>query len=582
MLSDARYRASNRKGMHMQTHEVINQALPLVDYDMFSSDAVLRDLVARFGAEWALERLVSFGKFNGSAQAIDWAIQANRNEPVLHTHDRFGQRIDKVEFHPAYHQLMQASIEHGLHNLPWQEPRAGAHVARAAMMYMAFQNEAGHCCPISMTYSAVPSLRRQSDLAKIWEPLVLTRKYDGSFQPAAAKTGITIGMGMTEKQGGSDVRANTTRAVPRAEPGAGKEYLLTGHKWFCSAPMSDAFLVLAQAAKGLSCFLVPRWQQDGSKNRIFIQRLKDKLGNRSNASSEIELENASGWLIGEEGRGVPTIIEMVNHTRLDCTIGAAALMRQATLQALHHAHHRSTFGKKLSQHPLMLNVLADLALEAEAAARLMMRVAHAYDRQEDSAAEAHFKRIASAIAKYWICKRAPMHVAEALECFGGNGYVEEGPMPRLFRESPLLGIWEGSGNVICLDVLRAVSKEPETLDAVVAELDKAGGLSSRLDAFVRSLKRDIAALKKSASSKKASVAAAREQSARRLVERLALAMQAALMIQQAPGYAADAFIASRLGHQGGLAFGTLPRNADVKAIVARAYPFGTQGEKTKQ
>jgi putative acyl-CoA dehydrogenase len=436
---------------------------------------------------------------------------------------------------------------------------------------MAFQSEAGHCCPISMTYSAIPSLRRQPDLAAKWEALVCSTSYDKRFQPASTKTGLTIGMGMTEKQGGSDVRANTTRAVALAERGPGKEYLLTGHKWFCSAPMSDAFLMLAQTEKGISCFFVPRWKADGSKNSILIQRLKDKLGNRSNASSEIELVDALGWLIGEEGRGVPVIIEMVNHTRLDCIIGAAALMRQSTLQALHHAHQRSTFGKKLFEHPLMANVLADLSLESEAAARLMMRVAHSYDQQGSVSGEAQFKRIASAIAKYWICKRAPMHVAEALECWGGNGYVEEGPMPRLFRESPLLGIWEGSGNVICLDVLRAVSKEPETLDAVVAELDKVRGRSKQLDAYSNSIKRDIAALKKSAASKKASVAAGREQTARRLVERLALGLQAALMVEQAPDFVANAFIASRLAGQSGFAFGTLPKSVNVNAIVARAY-----------
>jgi putative acyl-CoA dehydrogenase len=426
---------------------------------------------------------------------------------------------------------------------------------------------------MSMTYSAVPSLRRQPELAHIWEPKITTKTYDHSFAPSATKIGLTIGMGMTEKQGGSDVRANTTRAVPVGEPGPGKEYSLTGHKWFCSAPMSDAFLMLAQTAKGLSCFFVPRWKPDGTKNNIFIQRLKNKLGNRSNASSEIELEDAFGWLVGEEGRGVPTIIEMVNHTRLDCISGSAGMMRQATLQALHHTHQRSAFGKKLSEQPLMVNVLADLALESEAATRMMLRVAKAYDKAESDPREALFKRIASAIGKYWACKRTPMLVAEALECFGGNGYVEEAPMARIYREAPLLGIWEGSGNVICLDVLRAISKEPETLDAFVAELELAKGRSKRLDSYIASIKREIAALKKNATSKKPSVATAREQSARLLVERLALALQAALMVQHAPKYVADAFIASRLGGQSGYAFGTLPKNVDAKAIVARAYPF---------
>jgi putative acyl-CoA dehydrogenase len=380
-------------------------------------------------------------------------------------------------------------------------------------------------------------------------------------------------MGMTEKQGGSDVRANTTKAKPAGEPGPGKEYLLTGHKWFCSAPMSDAFLVLAWADKGLSCFLVPRWRPDGTKNNFFIQRLKNKLGNWSNASSEIELVDATGFLVGEEGRGVPTIIEMVNHTRLDCMSGSAGMMRQATLQAMHHCHHRSTFGKKLSEHPLMLNVLADLALESEAALRFDLRVAKSYDAAATNKSEALFKRIASAIGKYWTCKRVPTVVAEALECLGGNGYTEDAPLARIYRESPLLGIWEGSGNVICLDVLRAVSKEPETLDAFVAELELARGQSTKLDAYINSVKRDIAALKKSATSKKESVVLAREQTARLLVERLAIALEASLMVRQAPKFVADAFIASRVGKQGGFAFGTLPKTADVRAIVARAYPF---------
>jgi putative acyl-CoA dehydrogenase len=558
----------------MQTHSVFNQAAPLVDYDMFSTDAVLVELIKLYGADWASDKLVSFGKWNGSARAIELAELANTNLPVLHSHDRFGNRIDRVDFHPAYHELMKQSVAHGLASLPWQNnSRIGSHVARAAMMYMAYQNEGGHCCPMSMTYSVVPSLRRQPDLAAKWEPLIVASDYDHSFRPANLKTGLTVGMGMTEKQGGSDVRANTTKAAPVGEAGPGKEYLLTGHKWFCSAPMSDAFLVLAQAAKGLSCFFVPRWKLDGTKNSIFIQRLKNKLGNKSNASSEIELVDTLGWLVGEEGKGVQTIIEMVNHTRLDCISGSAGMMRQATLQALHHCHGRSVFGKKLAEQPLMVNVLADLSLESEAATRMTMRIAKAYDNAATDPREALFKRIASAVGKYWACKRVPMHVAEALECFGGNGYTEEAPMARIYREAPLLGIWEGSGNVICLDVLRAVSKEPDTLDAFIAEVEKAKGRSKKLDAYVSSLKRDIDALKKSAKSTSAEVVAAREQSARQLVERLALSLQAALMVLHAPKFASDAFIASRLGKQGGYAFGTLPKTADVRAILERAYPF---------
>jgi putative acyl-CoA dehydrogenase len=558
----------------MPTHSVFNQAKLLCDYNMFESDVLLVDLITRYGADWAEETLNRFGSYTGSALAIGNANDANAHPPVLKTHSRFGERVDEVHFHPSYHQLMAASIEIGVHSLPWKEPRPGAHVARAALLYLATQNEAGHCCPISMTYSAIPALRKQPDIAAIWEPLITSNTYDGRLIPYMQKTGVTLGMGMTEKQGGSDVRANTTRAVPvsAGDPGAGvsKEYLLTGHKWFCSAPMSDAFLILAQTDRGLSCFLVPRFKSDGEKNAIFIQRLKDKLGNKSNASSEIELDGALGFLIGEEGRGVPTIIEMVNHTRLDCIIGSAALMRQSLLQAMHHCHHRSAFGKLLSEQPLMVNVLADLSLESEAALRLALRVAQSYDRAETSAKERQFKRIASAIAKYWVCKRTPMAVAEALECLGGNGYVEESPMPRLFRESPLLGIWEGSGNVICLDVLRAVSSNPDTLDSVVEELDKALGRNRRYDIFVAALKHDIKALKTQPADK--AEAALREMSARRFVEHLALALQASLMLRDAQEATANAFVSSRLTSAGGYAFGTLPATVDAGRIVSTAYP----------
>ena len=568
-----------------QTHTVFNQATALADYDMYSTDTVLTELMQRYGASWAQSALSDYGRFAGSAAAIELAEQANNYPPVLHTHDRFGTRIDEVKFHPAYHTLMQKACAAGIHSMPWSTPREGAHVARAALMYMAFQNEAGHCCPISMTYSAVPALRRQPDLAAQWEALICSTTYDGSFKPAGEKTGLTVGMGMTEKQGGSDVRANTSRAVAapqlaqsmpssekpsRTAPGI-KPYLLTGHKWFTSAPMSDAFLILAQTEKGVTCFFVPRWRPDGTINGLRIQRLKDKMGNKSNASSELEFEDTLGYIVGEEGRGVPTIIEMVNHTRLDCMIGAAALMRQATRQAAHHASGRAAFGKTLIDQPLMASVLADLALESEAAIRMTMRVAQAYDRHDskapEAAGEAQFKRIASAISKYWICKRAPMHVAEALECLGGNGYVESGPMPRLFRESPLLGIWEGSGNVICLDVLRALAKEPDSLTAFMAEVHKASGQNRSFDAFVRRLTTELDKLKTSLAKKPtAASAAALEQGARRLVEQLALALQASLMLQQAPKDVADAFVSSRLGTTGGYAFGSLPAAVKGKTI----------------
>ncbi len=554
----------------MKTHDVLNQSTALVNYNLFTSDRLLTSLVSQYGAAWAVPRLTTFGGIVGSGDANEWAMQANHNEPVLHTHNRFGERVDEVKFHPAYHELMRTSVEHEVHSLPWRDAQPGAHVARAALMYMAFQNEAGHCCPISMTYSAVPALRKTPELAKFWEPLILSNKYDPRFLPASQKTGVMFGMAMTEKQGGSDVRANTSRAAPLAVAGPGQPYSLTGHKWFCSAPMSDAFLMLAQTDKGVSCFLVPRWLPDGTKNKIFIQRLKDKIGNRSNASSEIEFENAIGWLVGDEGRGVNTIIEMVNHTRLDCLLAATSLMRAATLQAIHHCRQRSAFGKKLVDQPLMTNVLADLAIESEAALRLAMRVAAAYDRQNESAEEASFRRIASAIAKYWLCKRVTMHVPEALECFGGNGYVEEGPMARLFREAPLNGIWEGSGNVICLDVLRAIAKEPAALDALMGELGNGRGVSKELDRFLGSLRTKLTALKKAVAKQGAAALASREGEARMLVEQMAVGLQAALLVQ-AGSPAADAFIATRVRKGGGLAFGTLPAKTPMRAIVDGAY-----------
>lgn len=556
----------------MPTHTVFNQAKELDDYDMFSTDLVLHDSIQRYEASWANQVLHSFGTYAGSKEAIGWAEQANVHEPVLHSYDRFGNRIDMVEFHPAYHRLMGKAIEFGIHSLPWKEARAGAHVARAAMMFMDFQNEAGHCCPVSMTYSVLPSLRKQADLSKLWEPLICSSKYDSRFIPAFQKDGLTMGMAMTEKQGGSDVRANTSKAVALGAGGPGKEYALTGHKWFCSAPMSDAFLMLAQAEKGLSCFLVPRLAEDGTSNKIIVQRLKGKLGNKSNASSEIEFDSAVAYLVGEEGRGVATIIEMVNHTRLDCIIGAAALLRQSTLQAIQHCKYRSAFGKFLIDQPLMMNVLADLSIESEAATRLMMRVAASYDQQEESESERLFKRIASAIAKYWVCKRAPMHVAEALECFGGNGYVESGPMSRLYRESPVLGIWEGSGNVICLDVLRAAFKEPETLDAFVAELETSLGLNRTLDNKIKAAKDEILRVKSSFTSKDLSEQETNELGARRFVERLALALEGALVVRQAPDFVAESFIASRLMPEQGRVVGTLDiSKKNMAQLISRAY-----------
>ncbi len=540
----------------MPTHEVLNQPPPLRDYNLFTCDRALGEAMEREGAGWAVPRATALGAICGRPEVIELGVQANASPPVLRTHDRYGHRIDVVEYHPAYHELMRLSIGHGMHALPWREPRAGAHVARAAMFYLTSQVDAGHGCPISMTYSAVPALRVEAKVAREWEPRLTSTHYDPDFKPASEKQGAICGMAMTEKQGGSDVRANTTRA----EKGDGG-WLITGHKWFCSAPMSDAFLVLAQAAKGVTCFLMPRWLPDGTRNRFHIQRLKDKLGNRSNASSEVEFEGAWSRRIGAEGRGVPTIIEMVNHTRLDCVIGAASGMRQAVAQATHHAQHRSAFGKRLIEQPLMQNVLADLCVESEAATAVMMRLARAYDaRSEDG--EGLFARLATAVVKYWVCKRWPPHAAEALECLGGSGYVEEAPLARLYRESPLNGIWEGSGNVICLDVLRAMAKGPEVVEAFFAEVDRAHGADPRLDQFVVALRDDLGESE------------AIEARARDLVERMALALQGSLLVRDGDSGVAEAFCASRLAGQHRLAFGTLPPGFHFTRIIERARPVG--------
>jgi putative acyl-CoA dehydrogenase len=544
-----------RSGYH-PTHEVLNQSPPLEDCDLFSTDRALVEALEREGAGWAAGQVREFGSLMGSREVVQWGFDANRNPPVLRTHDRNGRRIDEVEFHPAWHELMQLSIRHRLHCLPWSDPRPGAHVDRAAPMFVAGQIEAGHGCPISMTYAAVPALRKQPEVRAEWEPRICTNKYDRRFIPAAEKTGALFGMAMTEKQGGSDVRAITTRAVP---VGAG-EFVIEGHKWFCSAPMCDAFLVLAKAPGGLSCFLVPRWKPDGERNNFFIQRLKDKLGNRSNASSEVEFAGTYGRLVGEEGRGVPTIIEVANHTRLDCALSSAALMRQAVARAVHHAAHRSAFGRRLADHPLMQNVLADLCLESEAATALAMRLARAYDRAGETESEGALRRLVTPIAKYWVCKRAPSHVVEALECLGGNGYVEDFILARLYREAPLNSVWEGSGNVICLDVLRAMGKEPRGVDALLHEIAEGSGGDRRLDAYLASLKDEARNVSDF------------EPRARRIVERMALALQGSLLVRFAPPAVADAFCASRLTGDRGQAFGTLPAGVDCAAIIARSRP----------
>ena len=456
---------------------------------------------------------------------------------------------------------MGLAVGQGLHSAPWADPKPGAHVARAAGVYMMCQVEAGVQCPVTMTYGSVPALKRQPQIAAEWLPRLYSRVYDPRFTPAADKTGVLIGMGMTEKQGGSDLRANSTRAEPVGARGSGEPYRLTGHKWFFSAPMCDAFLVLAQAAAGPTCFFLPRWTPDGERNLIRIQRLKDKLGNRSNASSEVEFDGALGWLVGDEGRGIPTIIEMANYTRLDCALGSSGLMRQAVAQAAHHASYRTAFQKKLIDQPLMQNVVADLAVEAEAAMRLALRLAHAYDRPDDPA-EAAFARLVTPAAKYWICKRGPTLAAEAMEVLGGNGYVEESVLPRLYREAPVNSIWEGSGNVMCLDVLRAAGRSPDSLDAAMAELHSAAGADRRFDGFCARLADDFAAR------------APHESEARRIVERLVLALQGALLLKHGTVTVADAFCASRLDGDHGGAFGTMPRGIDAGRIARAAAPLG--------
>ncbi|WP_328833005.1 MULTISPECIES: acyl-CoA dehydrogenase family protein [unclassified Streptomyces] len=539
------------------THDVTNQPPPLTPYDS-SEDAALLEGLRREGAGWAEEDVRRLGRAAGSAEAQEWGDQANRHEPELRTHDRYGNRIDEVEFHPSWHRLMGVAVAEGLAGAPWTDERPGAHVARTARGLVWGHTEAGHGCPTSMTYAAVPALRATPELAAVYEPLLTSRVYDPVLRVPTEKRGLLAGMGMTEKQGGSDVRTNTTVATPTAEPGV---YTLRGHKWFTSAPMCDVFLVLAQAPDGLSCFLVPRVLPDGSRNTFRIQRLKDKLGNRSNASSEPEFDGTVAWLVGPEGRGVKTIIEMVNCTRLDCVMMSATLMRKTLVEAGHHARHRSAFGARLLEQPLMRNVLADLALESEAATTLTLRLAGAADRSvRGEEAESAFRRIATAVGKFWVTKRGPAFTAEALECLGGNGYVEGSGMPRHYREAPLLSIWEGSGNVNALDVLRALTREPGTAEALFAELALAQGADARLDASVSRLKDELNQ--------------ATETSARRLVEHMALTLQASLLVRHAPAAVADAFCATRLAGDWGHSFGTLPDSADLDTILTRALPTG--------
>lgn len=547
--------------MHGATHEVTNVVAPLADYNLFTTDTALQEAVARAGAAGHAADLAAYGERLGSAETLRLAEQANRFKPELHTFDQAGHRIDRVEFHPAWHEIMRLQRESGQISQPFSDPRPGAWGAYAAAFSMHMQVEAGSQCPGSMTFAAIPVLQQEPQLFQQLEPKLYSRTYDARDVPVEQKAAMLVGMGMTEKQGGSDLRANTTRAVPVRGEGRGAQYELTGHKWFFSAPQSDAHLVVAQAPGGFSCFYVPRFRPDGSHNAVFIQRLKNKVGNHSNASSEVEFNGAWGLMIGEEGRGVPTIIEMATSTRLNCVMGSAGLIRQAVVQAIHHTRHRKAFGKLLVDQPLMRNVLADMALESEAATALMMRLTQAFDRAADDPLERAYKRIVTPAAKFWVAKRSIELGAEAMEVFGGNGYVEDGPMGRLFREMPVISIWEGSGNVMGLDMLRAIGREPEALAALADHLGERLGGDTRLRPHLAGLKAVLGQPPEVV-----------EAGARRLAQQLVLLLQAALLREHAPTAVADAFVASRFEPQWGRVFGTLPDPAAFEALIDRAWP----------
>ena len=540
----------------MATHEVVNQAHPLEEYEMYDADTALREAVEREGAKWAHTECGEFGRLTGGTDLLRHGRLANENRPQPKIFDAYGHRVNVVEFHPSYHHLMRTSIAHGLHSAPWVGERSGRMVGRAAKLYLMNQVEAGHGCPVTMTFAVVPALAHEPSLAQIWTPRITSTAYDPSNRPASQKTGCMAGMAMTEKQGGSDVRANSTKAIPQSDG----SFRLVGHKWFCSAPMSDVFLTLANDDEGLSCFLVPRWTPDDKPNAMNIQRLKDKLGDRSNASSEIEYDHAWATRVGAPGKGVRTIIDMVAHTRLDCVIASAALIRQVTSQALHHAEYRSTFGRRLIEHSAMQNVLADLALEAEASVALAMRLARAFDEGRDDSSQAAFARIATAIGKYWVCKRAPAAACEAMEALGGNGYTEAHPMARHYRQAPLNSIWEGSGNVICLDVLRAMVREPEALAALKSELAMSRGCAPGYDRCLNAIEAEL------------DPNTNLEASARRLVERFALVLQAHLLVQGGNTNVAELFIESRLSGDRFSQFGTLPGHTHFEDLLNRAHP----------
>ncbi|MDB5769730.1 MAG: isovaleryl-CoA dehydrogenase [Burkholderia sp.] len=546
--------------MQWPTHEVTNQVPELQNYNVFSTDVALTEGVRRWQAGWHEEKLSRLGAELGSAEILHLGDLANRHLPELTTHDRSGNRIDSVEFHPSWHQLLGLLRREGLHALPWMQPKTGAHVARAAGYFMHAQLESGSLCPATMTFASIPVLQNEPALFAALESKLFSCEHDPRDLPLEQKRSMLIGMGMTEKQGGSDVRTNTTVAWPLQREGRGAEYLLTGHKWFFSAPMCDAHLVLARTDAGLSCFFVPRWRPDGTKNAILVQRLKDKLGNRSNSSAEVEFQDAYGIMVGEDGRGIPTIIEMANHTRLDCVIGSAGLMRQAFVQSAHHARHRTAFGRRLAEQPLMRNVLSDLALESEAAMLLMLRLARAFERPDDPL-ECAWRRIVTPAAKFWVCKRALEFTGECMEVWGGNGYVENAPMARMYREAPVNSIWEGSGNVMCLDVLRAIEREPEGFMRLLDELDESVAANKGLHELVTGLRKDLATPPEQ-----------REMLARRYVQRLVLAIQGHLMLQHAPAAIGEAFITSRIDAESGRVYGTLSASALQQTILERAWP----------
>ncbi|CAN5896853.1 acyl-CoA dehydrogenase family protein [soil metagenome] len=542
------------------THEVMNQATAFAGHNAFIGDRLLTEIAGREKIAWANDLLAEAGETVASAHVARLARDANRHLPELRSHDRFGHRVDEIEFHPAWHELMSLAIGHGTHALSWTAQQPGAHIARGMLSYLWNQGENGICCPLGMTYSAVPALRLQPELAAVWEPFILSTRYDPMAAPMQKKTGGTVGMTLTEKQAGSDLRATQTTARPAgARRGPGEAYLIDGHKWFFSVPHSDLFVTLAQSDRGLCCLLVPGWLPDGSRNRLLIQRLKDKCGNKSNASSEIEYRGAIGWLVGDEGQGVKAALAMTHLTRLDFAIGSAGLMRRALSEAIHHASGRRAFQRSLIDQPLMQNVIADLAVEVEAATLLAFRLARAVDdEQAGDARAALLVRIGTPVGKYWNCKRVVGVVHEALECHGGNGFIEEGPMARLYREAPLNGIWEGSGNIIALDVLRAAAKSPESVPAFLDEVRLAHGGDRQLDRAIDRLDAELSRPDE------------HEARARRIVERMALTLQASLLIRHSPAPVADAFCATRLGDDGGAAYGNLPAGLDQRAIVERA------------